>query len=395
MPAKRKNRALRAMAEIFRANAQAIIAENERDLKAGIEAGLAPAMVDRLRIDAKGVEGMAQGLEKVATLDDPVGEVVGMKTLENGIQLGQMRAPIGVIGIIYESRPNVTADAGALCLKSGNAVILRGGKEAIHSNRVLAGLMQDACKQAGLPEGCIQLIPTTDRAAVGELLRRNDCVDVIIPRGGKSLIKAVMEQATMPVIKHLDGNCFVYLDKTASPIEAMAITLNSKTQRTGVCNAAESLLIHKDIAAGVGLDVVKALIEKGVEVRADERLRALMPELKLATVEDWDEEFLDMIITAGIVDSLEEAMEFINVHGSHHTETIVTRDHPSAMKFLAGIDSACVFINCSTRFSDGGQFEMGCEIGISTDKIHARGPMGLKELTTLKFIAFGQGLVRE
>jgi glutamate-5-semialdehyde dehydrogenase len=395
IPTAKKNRALQAMAASFRANAAQIKAENARDLEAGRAAGLSSAMLDRLELNDKRIEAMASALEQVAELDDPVGEILNVKTRPNGLRIGQMRAPIGVIGIIYESRPNVTADAGALCLKSGNAVILRGGREAFHSNMVLAQLMNDAAMQAGLPAGALQLVPTTDRQAVNELLKRNDCVDVIIPRGGRSLIEAVVAGATMPVIKHYDGNCFVYIDKDADPVSALSITLNAKTQRTGVCNAAESLLIHKDALPTLGRDVVQALRDKGVEVRGDERLRALFPNLPAATEEDWRTEYLDMIMTAGVVDSTEEAAEFINTHGSHHTDVIITRDHARAMQFLSAVDSACVFVNCSTRFSDGGEFGMGCEIGISTDKLHARGPMGLKELTTLKFIAFGTGQVRE
>jgi glutamate-5-semialdehyde dehydrogenase len=392
---RKKNRALLAMAESFRANTARIQAENEHDLEAARAAGLTQAMLDRLTLDGKRIEAMAAALEKVAALDDPVGEITGMKTLPNGIRLGQMRAPIGVIGIIYESRPNVTADAGALCLKSGNAVILRGGSEAFNTNMALAELMDEAARQAGLPEGCIQLIPTTDRRAIDALLVRNDCVDLIIPRGGRGLIETVVKQSRIPVIKHYDGNCFVYVDKSANPLEALAIVLNAKTQRPGVCNAAESLLFHKDVAETIGADIVHSLVEKGVEVRADATLRGLVPGLTEAAPEDWDTEYLDLIVTAGVVDSAQTAIDFINTHGSHHTDAIVTRDHDTAMHFLAAVDSACVFVNCSTRFSDGGEFGMGCEIGISTDKLHARGPMGLKELTTLKFIALGQGQVRE
>ncbi len=394
-PSERKNRALVGMAQSFRANAAFIKEENERDLAAGRAAGLGAAMLDRLELTDKRIEAMAAALEQVATLEDPVGEITEMRTRPNGLRVGRMRAPIGVIGIIYESRPNVTADAGALCIKSGNAVILRGGKEAIHSNTALARLMDEAARQAGLPEGAVQLIPTTDRAAVGELLRRNDCVDLIIPRGGKSLIEMVVENSTIPVIKHYDGNCFVYIDKDARPLAALQIVINSKTQRPGVCNAAESLLIHRHAAGLIGRDIIQALVDKGVDVLADEGLRSMMPELKPATMEDWETEFLDLRITAGLVDSAEQAIEFINAHGSHHTDAIVTDNWSTAMEFLNGVDSACVFVNASTRFSDGGEFGMGCEIGISTDKLHARGPMGLKELTTLKFIAFGDGHVRE
>ena len=389
-----KNRALLAMAASFRQNVPAIAEANARDLDAGRTAGLTGAMLDRLELTDQRIESMAVALESVAGLDDPVGEILGMRTRPNGLRIGRMRVPIGVIGIIYESRPNVTADAGCLCIKSGNAVILRGGSEAFHSNTAIARLMDEAGQQAGLPEGSVQLVPTTDRAAVGALLKRNDCVDLIIPRGGKSLIERVVQDSTIPVIKHYDGNCFVYIDKAAEPLMALSIALNAKTQRTGVCNAAESLLIHKDVAQSMGVDIVQALVDNGVEVRADGHLRALMPELKAADAEDWRTEYLDMIITAGVVESADEAISFINEYSSHHTDAIVTDDHPTAMQFLAGVDSACVFVNASTRFSDGGEFGMGCEIGISTDKLHARGPMGLEELTTLKFVVFGSGQLR-
>jgi glutamate-5-semialdehyde dehydrogenase len=392
---RRKNAALVGMAAIFRARAAEIVAENEKDLAAGRKAGLSAAMLDRLALDAKRVEAMAASLEKVAMLDDPIGEVVDAKRLPNGIELGRMRVPIGVIGIIFESRPNVTADAGCLCLKSGNAVILRGGSEAFHSNMVLGRLMDEAIQQAGLPAGCVQLVPTTDRAAVGALLQRNDLVDLIIPRGGKSLIERVVADSRIPVIKHYDGNCFIYIDETADPLMAATIMVNAKTQRPGVCNAVESLLMHRDWAARHGADLIAALQEKKVEIRADEALRALVPGLAAATPEDWETEYLDLILTAGIVDSTQQAIDFINAHSSHHTDAIVTRDYAASQRFLAGVDSACVFVNCSTRLSDGGQFGMGCEIGISTDKLHARGPMGLRELTTLKFIARGDGQARE
>ncbi len=396
-PTRRKNNALLCMAASFRGNATLIQAENAKDLEAGRAAGLGQAMLDRLELTDKRIEGMAQAAEEIAALDDPVGEIEQVRTRPNGLRVGRMRSPIGVIGIIYESRPNVTSDAGCLCLKSGNAVVLRGGKEAFHSNTVIARLMDEAARQVGLPEGCVQLVPTTDRAAVSELLRRNDCVDLIIPRGGRGLIEMVVNNSLIPVIKHYDGNCFVYVDKAAEPLMAMEIVTNSKTQRTGVCNAAESLLLHKDVAASLGCDIIQGLIEKGVEVRADAGLRDLLTDLDLkeAGDEDWRTEYLDMIITAGVTGSAAAAAAFINAHGSHHTDAIVTNDHPTAMGFLAAVDSACVFINCSTRFSDGGQFGLGAEIGISTDKLHARGPMGLRDLTTLKYVVFGQGQVRE
>ena len=394
-PTRRKNAALLGMAASFRANVQQLKQENARDLAAAREKGLSEAMIDRLALDDKRIESMAASVERVATLDDPVGEILDMAVRPNGLQIGRMRVPIGVIGIIFESRPNVTADAGCLCLKSGNAVILRGGKEAIHSNLAIARLMDEAIQQAGLPAGSVQLVPTTDRAAVHELLQRDDLIDLIIPRGGRSLIEMVVANSRIPVIKHYDGNCFVYLDAAADPLTAMSITLNAKTQRPGVCNAAESMLMHEDFARRHGADVIAKLREAGVEVRADDALRRLVPDLPAATDEDWETEYLDLIITAGIVPDVETAIDFINAHSSHHTEAIVTNDYATAMRFLQAVDSACVFVNCSTRFSDGGEFGMGCEIGVSTDKLHARGPMGLKELTTLKFIAFGSGQVRQ
>ncbi|MBX7243851.1 MAG: glutamate-5-semialdehyde dehydrogenase [Candidatus Sumerlaeaceae bacterium] len=389
-----KNAALVAMADAFLAHRARIKAENEKDLAAGREKGLSAAMLDRLTLNDKRIDAMAAGLREVALLDDPVGEIYEMKTRPNGLRIGRMRMPFGVIGIIYESRPNVTADAGALCVKSGNAVILRGGSEAIHSNRILATIMDDAGAAAGLPANCIQLVPTTDRAAVQDMLRLNGLIDLIIPRGGKSLIEMVMENSTIPVIKHYDGNCHVYVDATADLDMAASIVLNSKAQRTGVCNAAESLLVHEAVAAEflprIGTDLTAA----NVEIRGDEKVRKYIPAAKPATEDDHRAEFLDLIISAAVVPSLDAAVDWINEYGSHHTEAIVTRDHDSAMKFTTAVDSACVHINASTRFSDGGEYGMGCEIGISTDKLHARGPMGLKELTTYKFIVFGEGQIR-
>jgi len=395
-PTTTKNAALRAMARSFRDHADEIKSENARDLAAGRDAGLTPAMLDRLELNDKRIEAMAAALETVAGLEDPVGEINDVRVRPCRVRIGQMRVPIGVIGIIYESRPNVTADAGCLCLKSGNAVILRGGKEAFHSNTAIARLMDAAARETRLPDGSIQLVPTTDRAAVGELLRRNDCVDLIIPRGGKSLIEMVVENSTIPVIKHYDGNCFIYVDRAADPAMAREIILNAKCQRPGVCNAVESLLFHVDAAERIGGEVLRNLLAQGVEIRADESLRRLLPDLDLkpAADADWETEYLDLIVTAGVVGSAREAIDFINIHGSHHTDAIITDDYATGMEFLRAVDSACVFINCSTRFSDGGEFGMGCEIGISTDKLHARGPMGLKELTTLKFVAFGEGQVR-
>jgi glutamate-5-semialdehyde dehydrogenase len=393
-----KNAALLAMARSLREHETGIIVANSRDLKAGEANGLSGAMLDRLDLGRHRVAAMAAAVEEVAKLPDPVGQMLDIRTRPNGLRLGQMRAPIGVIGIIYESRPNVTADAGCLCIKSGNAVILRGGSEAFHSNQVIAHVMADAGRSAGLPDYALQFVPTTDRAAVQLLLQLDEDIDVIIPRGGKGLVSMIVERSRIPVIRHLDGNCFIYVDESADLDEAASIIVNAKTQRTGVCNALESLLIHKAVAPDLVPRLVAALREKGVEIRADEAVHAAAGEaaadLKPVTAEDWETEYLDLILSVGVTNSLDDACDFINAHGSHHTDAILTRDHTSAMRFLSAVDSACVFVNASTRFSDGGEFGLGCEIGISTNKLHARGPMGLEELTTRKWIAFGDGQIR-
>lgn len=389
-----KNRALEAMAESFLQNRDRIKSENEKDLKAGREKGLSSAMLDRLTLGDKAINGMASALRQVARLDDPVGEIYDMHTRPNGIRVGRMRAPFGVIGIIYESRPNVTADAGALCVKSGNAVILRGGSEAFASNTFLAQLMDEAGESEGLPRNSVQLVPTTDRAAVHEMLKLNGLIDLIIPRGGRSLIEMVVENSTIPVIKHYDGNCYIFVDESADLDMAERVILNAKCQRPGVCNALESLLIHEKIAPTFLSRIANKLAEAGVEVRAGEEARKILPSATPATDEDFRTEYLDVIISVGVVPGLAAAIAWINEYGSHHTDAILTRDHENAMRFLNGVDSACVFVNCSTRFSDGGEFGLGCEIGISTDKLHARGPMGLRELTTSKFVVFGEGQIR-
>ena len=390
-----KNRGLEAMAQAFLVHREEIKAENERDLREGEKKGLSQAMLDRLLLNDKRIDGMAEALRVVATLDDPVGEIYDMKVRPNGLKIGRMRCPIGVIGIIYESRPNVTADAGCLCVKSGNAVILRGGSEAIHSNMIIARLMDEAGTGAGLPQGAVQIVPTTDRRAVDAMLKADRWIDLIIPRGGTALIKKVSENAVMPVIKHYKGNCFIYVDETADPAEAAGIIVNSKTQRPGVCNALETLLLNRDIAKKCLKILTPLLVAKGVEIRGDETVCSLVPQAVAARESDWEEEYLDLILAVKAVDSLDDAILFINTHGSHHTDAILTRDYGHAMAFLTGVDSACVFVNCSTRFSDGGEFGMGCEIGISTDKLHARGPMALKELTTSKFVVFGSGQIRD
>jgi len=389
-----KNRALLAIADALLAEAAAIKEANSKDLEAGKAKGLSSAMLDRLMLDDKRIAAMAKALQQVALLEDPVGEIYDMHVRPNGLRVGRMRMPIGVIGIIYESRPNVTIDAGALCIKSGNAVILRGGSEAFATNSILAEIMDRAAQSAGLPEASVQLVPTTDRAAVEAMLRLDRYIDLIIPRGGKSLIELVVKTSTIPVIKHYDGNCHVFVDESADLDMAETIIINAKCQRPGVCNAMESLLVHEAIAEHFLPRIAKALQERGVEIRGDAKTCQLVPSAKPATEEDFRAEYLDLILSAAVVPNLDAAIEWINTYGSHHTDAIVTRDHRHAMRFLAEVDSACVFVNCSTRFSDGGEFGMGCEIGISTDKLHARGPMGLRELTTSKFVVLGDGQIR-
>jgi glutamate-5-semialdehyde dehydrogenase len=391
-----KNQALLAMADGFIQRTDEIVEANARDTDAARLRGLSEAMVDRLVLNPKRIAAMAQGVREVATLPDPVGAINDMTTRPNGMQVGRMRVPIGVIGIIYESRPNVTADAASLCLKSGNACILRGGSEAIHSNGAIAKVMAEAAAAAGIPEAAIQLVPTTDRQAVVELLHLDGLVDLIIPRGGKSLIETVVRESRIQVIKHYDGICHVYVDASADQDEAVRIILNSKAQRTGVCNAAESLIVHRDIAAEFLPKVGQALAAANVEMRASEEAIGLLnsPKAVPATEEDFRTEFLALTIAVGVVGSLDDAIAWINDHGSQHTDAILTRDHGAAMRFLREVDSACVHVNCSTRFSDGGEYGLGCEIGISTDKLHARGPMGLVELTSNKWVVLGDGQVR-
>ena len=393
-PAAVKNAALIAMAHRLEKEKAALQAENARDMKAGAQAGLSPAMLGRLELTDKVIASMADSLRQVSRLPDPVGEIFDMQTRPNGMRVGRMRMPFGVIAIIYESRPNVTADAGGLCLKSGNAVILRGGSEAIHSNRKIAALMAETGVEAGLPDGALQLIQQTDRALVLEMVKLEGLIDLIIPRGGRELIEMIIQNSRIPVIKHLDGNCFVYVDEEADLAMARQIVLNAKVQRPGVCNACETLLVHSAHAEGFLAEICAALAEKGVEIRGDERVRKAYPAAKAATEDDWRAEYLDLILAVGVVDSFDEAVDKINVWGSHHTDAIVTRDYRKAMRFLSAVDSACVFVNASTRLSDGEAFGLGCEIGISTDKLHARGPKGLRELTTAKFIVLGDGQIR-
>ncbi len=385
-----KNAILRAMAAAIRRRTPELLAANVLDLAAGEAKGLSNAMLDRLKLDEKRIEAMAAGIEQVATLPDPVGQIMDAWDRPNGIRISQTRVPIGTIGIIYESRPNVTADAAVLCFKTGNATILRGGSEAIHSNVAIAS----ALAEAGAPEHAIQLIPFTDRESVAVLAGMDKWLDLIIPRGGKGLIETVVSLARMPVIKHYDGICHLFADKDADLEMAVALTVNSKTQKPGVCNALEILLVHRDIAADFLPKVAAALREKNVEIRGDESVLEILPDVIAATEEDWNTEFLELIIAVKIIDSLEAAVAHINEHGSHHTDVIVTRDEPTAERFLNAVDSACVFHNVSTRFADGGEFGFGAEIGISTDKLHARGPMGLRELTSYQYRVRGTGQVK-
>jgi len=396
-----KNTALLAMADSLLKEAPSILAANDLDLEAGTKAGLSAAMLDRLKLDEKRLTAMAEGIRTAAALPDPVGRILKEWTNEKGLSFCKISVPIGVIGIIYESRPNVTSDAAVLCLKAGNAVILRGGSEAIHSNKAIAAALQAGAAEAGLPEASIQLIPVTDREAVRILCEMEKHLDCIVPRGGKGLIETVTRHARMPVIKHYDGICSIYVDKAADLAMAREIILNAKCQRPGVCNAAETLLIHREIAASFLAEGGQALLEHGVELRCDAESRSLLPAsllgdplIKEATEEDFLTEFLALILAVKVVGSVEEAITHIESHGSRHSDAIVTADSATAEEFLQGIDSATVYWNASTRFTDGGEFGFGCEIGISTDKLHARGPMALEELTSYKYQIRGTGQIR-
>ncbi|MEI7868064.1 MAG: glutamate-5-semialdehyde dehydrogenase [Candidatus Methylumidiphilus sp.] len=389
-----KNRALLAIANRLEAGTDALVSENAKDLEAGRAKGMDAAMLDRLALSAKSVKAMADGVREVAALADPAGEITGLAYRPSGIQVGRMRVPLGVIGIIYESRPNVTADAAALCLKSGNACILRGGSEAIHSNRAIAELVRAGLAEAGLPEDAVQLIETIDRAAVGELLRMEKFVDVIVPRGGKGLIARIMAESRIPIIKHLDGICHVYIDDKADKAKAIRIAMNAKTHRYGVCNAMETLLVAEGIAPLILPELAGLLKEKGVELRGCPKTLELVPDAIPATEEDWNTEYLAAILSIRVVADLDEAMEHIHRHSSHHTEAIVTEDYTRARRFLREVDSSSVMVNASTRFADGFEYGLGAEIGISTDKLHARGPVGLEGLTTQKYVVLGDGQVR-
>ncbi|KAB2924410.1 MAG: glutamate-5-semialdehyde dehydrogenase [Dechloromonas sp.] len=389
-----KNAALLHLAAAIRRDKDALIAANAADLAAAGANGLEAAMLDRLTLTGKGVDSMAEGVEQVAKLPDPIGEMTDIKFRPTGIQVGKMRVPLGVIGIIYEARPNVTADAAALCLKSGNAAILRGGSEAISCNRAIAALVQEALREAGLPPEAVQVIDTTDRAAVGELITMREFVDVIVPRGGKGLIARLLAESRVPMIQHLDGNCHVYLESEAAPDKALRIVENAKTQRYGTCNTAESLLVDRAVAATLLPPVAAMLTDKGVEIRGCAETCAIVANAVAATEEDYYTEYLAPIISVKIVAGIDEAIAHINQYSSHHTEAIVTDNHPKAMRFLREIDSASVMINASTRFADGFEYGLGAEIGISTDKIHARGPVGLEGLTSQKWVVLGDGHVR-
>jgi glutamate-5-semialdehyde dehydrogenase len=385
-----KNTILREMAAAIRQRVPELLAANAKDLEAGRQKGLSNAMLDRLMLDEKRIEAMAAGIDQVATLPDPVGQVLDSWERPNGIRIEQIRVPIGTIGIIYESRPNVTADAAVLCFKTGNATILRGGSEALHSNVAIA----EALAAAGAPEHAIQLIPFTDRESVAVLAGMDKWLDLIIPRGGKGLIETVVSLARMPVIKHYDGICHLFADAAADQEMAVALTVNSKTQKCGVCNALETLLVHREIADSFLPKAAAALRSKNVELRGCDETRKHLTDILPATEEDWGTEYLDLILSIKIVASLEDAVSHINRYGSHHTDVIVTRDEMAAERFLREVDSACVFHNVSTRFADGGEFGFGAEIGISTDKLHARGPMGLRELTSYQYRVRGNGQVR-
>ncbi|WP_333874795.1 glutamate-5-semialdehyde dehydrogenase [Methylobacter sp.] len=391
----KKNLALLKIAEAIENSHELLIAENRKDLDAGKSNGLDAALLDRLELKSSGIQAMVEGLKQVAALPDPVGEISDLSYRPSGIQVGQMRVPLGVIGIIYESRPNVTVDAAALCLKSGNACILRGGSEAIHSNQAIAACISQGLEAAGLPVEAVQIVATADRAAVGELITMDQYVDVIVPRGGKSLIERISKDATIPVIKHLDGICHVYIDDKANIDKAVKIAVNAKTHRYGVCNAMETLLVAESIAAKVLPLLAEQYSAKDVELRGCLKTCSLIPNCTRATEEDWNTEYLAPILSIRIVDGIDQAMEHINQYSSGHTEAIVTEDYTLARRFLREVDSSSVMVNASTRFADGFEYGLGAEIGISTDKLHARGPVGLKGLTSLKYIVLGDGHIRQ
>ncbi|MGJ7044594.1 glutamate-5-semialdehyde dehydrogenase [Thermoanaerobacterium thermosulfurigenes] len=390
-----KNEALKNMALKLVENKREILEANEKDVSIAKTKGVKESLIDRLKLDEKRIEGMANGLREIAMLPDPVGDIEEMWKRPNGLQIGKMRCPIGVIGIIYESRPNVTADAAGLCLKSGNAVILKGGSDAINSNIAIVNVISSAAEECGIPKGAIQLIENTDREEVNRMMKLNGKIDLIIPRGGANLIQNVIQNSTVPVIETGVGNCHVFVDSHADFEKAINIIVNAKTQRPGVCNAIETVLVHKDLAENFLPSMVNKLTSLGVEIRGCSITKSICPDVKEATEDDWKTEYLDLILAVKVVESIDEAINHIAKYSSGHSESIITENYTNAMKFLKSVDSAAVYVNASTRFTDGGEFGFGAEIGISTQKMHARGPMGLKELTTYKYVILGNGQIRE
>ncbi len=389
-----KNNALFKMAAGLEKESARLMVENKKDLIEAEKKGLSKAMIDRLTLNADRIKAMADGLREVAALPDPVGEIMKMRRRPNGMEVGRMRVPIGLIGIIYESRPNVTADSAALCIKSGNGVLLRGGSEAVASNTAIAGVLNRAGAESGIPDGAVSFIENPDRACVMEMLKTNRYIDLIIPRGGEGLIRMVSENSTIPVIKHDKGVCHVYVDCKADLPMAAEICFNAKVQRPGTCNAMETMLVHRDLSSSFLPEMIKRFMKAGVEIRGCAKTRALVPDVKEATDKDWDSEYNDLILNVKVVSSMEDAMEHIAAHGSQHSEAIVTTDYENSRRFLREVDASAVFVNASTRLNDGYEFGLGAEIGISTTRIHARGPMGLEELTSTKFIVLGNGQIR-
>ena len=389
-----KNKTLECMAQALIDNSEMIVAENNKDITSGRENGLSEAMLDRLMLDSCRIEKIASAIREIIALDDPVGKTLSGTTRPNGLHISKVSVPLGVIAVIYEARPNVTADAAALCLKSGNTVILRGGKEAINSNKAMAEVMRKAVAKAGLPADCIQLIEKTDRETAAELMKLNDYVDVLIPRGGKGLIQSVVKNSTVPVIRTGEGNCHVYVDKDADIDTAVEIVFNAKASRVSVCNACETLLVHKDIAEFALIAIKTRLDEKNVEIIGDEKVQAILPDVTPATEDDWSEEYLDYKLAVRVVDDIDEAIEHIGKYSTDHSESIVTENYSAAEKFVNEVNSSAVYVNASTRFTDGGEFGFGAEIGISNQKLHVRGPVGLPELTSYKYVIRGNGQVR-
>lgn len=389
-----KDQALRAMAQALSADKRKILAANQKDLKSAARKGVQGALLDRLRLDAGRIAAMGQGLEEVASLADPVGEVMSRSTRPNGLLIEKIRIPLGVIGMIYEARPNVTSDAAGLCIKSGNAVILRGGSEAFHSNRAVAAALQRGLREAGLPAACVQVLPSTDRHSIRQMLQLDDWIDLIIPRGGEALIRYVAKHSRIPVLKHYKGVCHLYVDQSAEAKMALAITLNGKVQRPGVCNAVETLLVHRSLADTLLPEILRALAAQNVELRVTPEIKKRFPQAKAAKPSDWGKEFLDLILAVKLVDSVDEAIAHIQRYGSAHTEAIVTQDAANAERFLKNLHSSMVLVNASTRFNDGGEIGLGAEVGISTTKLHAFGPMGLQDLTIGHFVVHGSGQIR-